>query len=349
MTTPNAMTAQLLETSVAGFASAADALFRARAAESGDMPSESIKAHLSQRILELAAAVRLQDASLFARRIDWLRRAYQARGADETPLRISIESLRDALLQELPANLSGPVAATIEPAMAAFSQECNPGQPVLSADSVTGRLALEFLRSCLEGRPSDAVRALLATAHDGTPVAELLADVLVPVQQETGELWHSGEITVAEEHLVTEATREALSVLIHHAAPARTDDRLVLGASVSGNAHDIGVRLVNGFFRLAGWESIFLGADVPAPELATAVESFGADVVLLNATLSTHLKQLEQTIVAIRAVTSRPAILIGGRALSESADLWQKFGADGYARNAREAVAVADELTRRRD
>jgi methanogenic corrinoid protein MtbC1 len=341
------MTAEILEASVAGFASAADAVFRERRGPGDGASPSSLRAHLKQRILEVAAAVRLQDPSIFTHRVDWLRRAYQARGGDEVELRLIIESLRDALLTELPGGLRAAVADAMSPAVQSFGEACAQDRPGIAGDTAEGRLALEYLRACLEGRPGEAVRGLLAAADDGMPVERLLVEVLMPVQRETGELWHTGEVTIAEEHVVSEATKDALAILVARALPAAGSGRVVLAASVAGNAHDIGLRLICGLFRLAGWESIFLGADVPSSDLAIAAGTFRADLVLLNATLTTQLKQLQEAVAAVRAVESHPAILIGGQALLGSADIWKKFDADGFARDGEEALRVAEALVGR--
>jgi hypothetical protein len=82
------LAAEMLETSAAGYAAAAVALLQpSDAAAPPGSEGANWKAHLVQRVLELAAAVRIDQPSLFAQRIAWLRRAALARGSGDEHLR----------------------------------------------------------------------------------------------------------------------------------------------------------------------------------------------------------------------------------------------------------------------
>lgn len=346
MTGNSALAAEILESSAGGFASAANRLLEQRAAsdQSLDAGRGSWKPHFEQRILELAAAVRLDDPGLFRDRVEWLRRACQTRGTDEAPLRISLESLRDALREELPENISAAVSASVDQAVSSFDIPLAPGNDRLDGTTAEGRLSLSYLRACLEGRSPDAIGLIKDAAAQGTPVRSLLLDVLVPAQKETGQLWHTGDISVAEERLVSETTRQLLTILTDRHAVEQRADRTMLAASVAGNAHDLSIRVITALFQLEGWRCLFLGADVPRDEIASAVAAFEAPLVLLNATLSTQLKELKNTVARIRATAPEARILIGGLALQGSPDLWKKFDADAYAADADSALEIGESL-----
>jgi methanogenic corrinoid protein MtbC1 len=346
MSLNNALAAEILESSAGGFASAANRLLEQHAASEATLETgrSSWKPHFEQRILELAAAVRLEDPALFRDRVEWLRRACQARGTDEGPLRISIESLRDALREELPQDMSAVVSATVDQAVRSFDAPLAPGNDRLDGTTAEGRLSLEYLRACLEGRTVDAIGLIKDAAAKGKPVGRLLLDVLVPAQKETGQLWHAGDISVAEERLVSETTRQLLTILADRYSIEQRTGRTMLAASVSGNAHDMAIRVIAALFQLDGWRCLLLGADVPRDEIADAARDFQVPLVLLNATLSTQLKELENTIARIRSVAPEAKILIGGLALQSSPDLWKKFDADAFALDAESALQVGESL-----
>lgn len=346
MSMNSALAAEILESSAGGFASAANRLLEKRAASEETLGTgqSSWKPHFEQRILELAAAVRLEDAALFRDRVEWLRRACQARGTDEGPLRTSIESLRDALREELPQDMSASVSATVDQALRSFDAPLAPGNDRLDVSTVEGHLSLEYLRACLEGRTADAIGLIKDAAAKGTPVRSLVLDVLVPAQKETGQLWHAGDISVAEERLVSETTRQLLSILVDRYSVEQRTGRTMLAASVSGNAHDMAIRVIAALFQLEGWRCLFLGADVPRDEIANAARDFEVPLVLLNATLSTQLKELGSTITRIRSVAPDAKILIGGLALQSSPGLWKKFDADAFAPDAVSALQVGQSL-----
>jgi methanogenic corrinoid protein MtbC1 len=171
-----------------------------------------------------------------------------------------------------------------------------------------------------------------------------ITSVLVPAQREIGQLWHMGSASISEERLVSETTRDVLSLILARFAPEASAGRKLLAASVAGNAHDIGLRAVTSLFRLDGWRTVFLGADMPTDEIAKAAQSFDVSLIVLSATLTTQLKTLADAIEQIKQADDAPPVLVGGLALEDSGGLWQELGADAYAPAIADAVAVGSKL-----
>jgi len=344
MSALHSVAAEILEASAPGYAAAANALLQTRGNAAASLDATAWKKHLSQRILELAAAVRTAEPALFARRVLWLRRAVVARGADEQELKRAIQSLRDALGQEMPEHLRGTVAPALDLALRVLDEALPPDPATtLDASLPSHRLALEYLAACLEGDPRRGIRLVLGEIERGLAPATVYAEVIMAAQKEIGQLWHVGDASIAEERLVSEATRELMALIADRYAPPPTG-RVLVAAAVTGNAHDIGLRAAADLFRLAGWRCAYLGASVPAAEIASAAEGFDADLVLLNATLSTHLKSLAEAIAEIRVKAPGRKILVGGSALDDSPELWRHVGADGHAPTIGSAVSIGSKL-----
>jgi methanogenic corrinoid protein MtbC1 len=217
-------------------------------------------------------------------------------------------------------------------------------QTGLDASDVHGRWALRYLEACLEGRRDAALAVITREATRDLSIADVYLRVVLPAQAELGRLWHAGEIGIAEEHIVSDTTGEALTLLLASAPRAEAVDRTVLTASVAGNAHDIGIRAVSDFFRMAGWRCVALGANVPAEEIARAALSFEVDLCALSVTLVTQLEPLAETIAALRLHAPHTKVLVGGQAFDVAPDLWRDVGADAYAARPDEAVRTAAAL-----
>jgi methanogenic corrinoid protein MtbC1 len=344
----NNVAAELLETSAAGYAAAAlvELLPADRAAPPGT-EGATWKVHLTQRVLELAAAVRVAQPVLFAQRMQWLRRAARARGVGEQDLKRALLSLCTALRREVPGNLQPAIAPALALAVRAFDGALSPDPLALDAAKPVDRLALRYVALCLEGKPEEA-RALVLRELDGalTPAAAY-TQVLLAAEREIGQLWHVGDLSIAEEHLVSESTRELMALIVAKHAPPRPLGPSLIAASVAGNAHDLGLRAVADLFRIAGWRCLYLGANVPAEDLGRAAETFDVELVVLNATLSTQLKPLGEAIETIRRLAPRRKILVGGLAFGGLPDLWQQLGADAHAPTIEGAVAVGAALVQR--
>ena len=344
----NNVAAELLETSAAGYAAAALAVLQPGdgAAPPGS-DGATWKTHFAQRILELAAAVRVDQPVLFARRIAWLRRAARARGAGEQDLKRAVLSLRSALQSEMPDNLRPAIAPALDLAVSAFDDALAADPVGLDASKPADRLALRYLALCLEGKPHEAIELVLAELDRGLAPIVIYTQVLIAAEKEIGQLWHVGEVNIAEEHLVSETTRELMALIVAKHARQHTGDRSLIAASVAGNAHDIGLRAVADLFRLAGWRCLYLGANVPAAELAQAAATFDVDLVVLSATLATQLKPLGEAIETIRSLAPQRKILVGGLAFDGLPQLWKQLGADAYAPAIETAVALGDALVER--
>ncbi len=345
--------AEILEASAAAYArDAAGLLLERHPGVEGRYPSAMgyWKMNLTQRVLELAAALGAEEPALFGARVRWARKAFRARALEGQDLRASIACLGEVLNQELPEQARAEVAGYLDPALESLSVTgaARPAAPhalCLDSASANGRLALRYLQTVLEGDSRDAVDLLVAAAEHGTGIHELYLDVLLAAQCEIGELWHLGEIGIAEEHHVTATTERAMSVLAQRARRHRPVGKTVIAAAVAGNSHGLGVRVLADFFEIAGWRAICLGADVPPSQVATAAVYFDADLAVLSAALAVQLKAVGQSVDAIRALDDREVkILVGGVAFAEAPDVWRRLGADGHVPTADDAVELGGRL-----
>ncbi len=309
------------------------------------------KANLTQRVLELAAALSAEEPRLFSSRVLWSQKAFRARELEDEDLRASLRSLSEILREELPEQAHGALTGYLDPAIDSLGHEAvehasGATQPLgIDAGSASGQLALRYLQAVLEGDSRGAIDLLVAAAENGTSVQTLYLDVLLAAQREVGELWHLGDVGVAEEHYVTTTTERAMAVLAQRAERRPEVGKTVVAAAVAGNTHGLGVRVLADFFEIGGWQSICLGADVPPSEVATAAVYFEADLVVLSAALAVQLQTVAQSVEALRALDSRDVkVLVGGVAFSEAPDLWQRLGADGYAPAADAAVDLGARL-----
>jgi methanogenic corrinoid protein MtbC1 len=307
---------------------------------------EAWKLHLGQRAIELAAALAAAEPRLFTERVLWSRKTFAARGQSDRLLRASIESLRDVLAESLPKNAQSVCVDYLDAALNALSGPVPAiGPAELDPARSTDRLALQYLQLTLEGRSAEAVSLIRKAVADGLPVKSAYINVLLPAQREIGRLWHADEVSVAEEHLVTATTRATMAVLAHTVEPAPANGGTLVAACVPGNIHDIGICALTDLFQLAGWRTVYLGADVPIADLPASIEFFQADLLLLGGTLSTHIQPAAHAISRIRAELGRPvAILVGGPAFDEAPDLPAKFGADAYAPDFESALKFGAEL-----
>jgi methanogenic corrinoid protein MtbC1 len=350
MTHANPFVAELLERGAAGFAGYATRLLLDR---NDDLAKRcepdgfaTWKAHLTQRIIELAAALAAGERQLFVARLHWSRKAFEARGSDPADLKRSLEALREVMSQNMPTDAAVECNTYIDAAIAIFDQDApNLDDAELNPNLPHDRTALLYLQQVLEGNVAAAIEVVKRAADSGLGAAGVYLQVLLPAQREIGRLWHLGDVSISEEHLVSATTQRTMSLLTGSGADVSPNGKTMVAAAVAGNAHDIGLRAVADLFQLQGWRAIFIGSDVPAAELPNALTYFDADVLLLGATLSTQIQKAAETIRIIRDRCERDVkIIVGGAAFDEAPDLWRRVGGDGYSPTIDGAVELGGKL-----
>jgi methanogenic corrinoid protein MtbC1 len=170
----------------------------------------------------------------------------------------------------------------------------------------------------------------------GYPAGELREAIGAAVRH-VGELWQSGRWTITQEHAATAVAEAVLTTLESEApldaAPAGT----VAVAAAEGEWHALPGRLASHAFEAAGLEVRYLGAGVPAEDVARTLPSSGADVLAVSITLTANLAGAARTVAAGRAAGL--PVLIGGAASSDARAA--ALGADAHAPDVDAGAAIA--------
>ena len=302
--------------------------------------------HLYERVLELSAALAVGQPTMFSARVVWSKTAMAARDLRPDDLDASLGSLRMAIEQILTGTTRTACLACLDRAQQSNNEPTRSiDMPTLDPGLAPERLALKYIQAVVAGNVVPGMEMVIDALDDGMSVPDIYVKVLLPALREVGRMWHVNEVSVAEEHLVTNTTQRLMAVLA--ARTERRPDRgtTAIAASVAGNVHDVAIRTIAYLFEFEGWRTIYLGTDTPRSELVTGVSIYNADVVLLSAGLSTQLRAMKQTIDEIRKRCDPSVkILVGGNAFADSDELWKEMGADGFARNADESLIKAEEL-----
>jgi MerR family transcriptional regulator, light-induced transcriptional regulator len=151
-------------------------------------------------------------------------------------------------------------------------------------------------------------------------------EVLLPLQREVGERWHTGTFSVGQEHLVTQEVRARLINLLH-AAPDRGHRRAVL-ACFPDEQHELGLLGVALRMRHAGVSVTLLGQRVPAAEVGRMARELKADVVGLSAVMDLGARDFKETLSRILEGMPRGTpVWVGGAAARLHCEVGERLGA----------------------
>ncbi|MFG0330448.1 MAG: B12-binding domain-containing protein [Phycisphaerales bacterium] len=297
------------------------------------------------RIEILSQSIAVRRPELFVESALWSWTAFQAREVQPADLEMSLNALRETLDEKLPPVISKPASEYVARAIEEVSKFRENGSIPWQKDDELGRLASQYLEALLEGRGETGQRIILDAAEAGTPVIDLYEQALIPSQIAIGRMWHLREITVADEHFATANTLMVMSRLRAY-FPKPTKGSRMLGATVPGELHELGARVVTDFFALAGWETMYLGPNLPTRDLISILKSRQVDLIAVSCGTARTLRAVGDLVDEIRAddELAHLKILAGGQPFNLAEDLWREIGADGFAPTAREAVALGDSL-----
>jgi MerR family transcriptional regulator, light-induced transcriptional regulator len=297
-------------------------------------------------LLYLAEAVANDTPALFRDYVAWTRSLFARLGIGEADWLDHLRITKDVLAEQLDRKVARAAGRCIDFAVRGLA-----GVPVeppsfIADDAPLGPLARAYLRCLLDGRRHEAVAMILDAAQSGTPVEDLYLRVLQNVQREIGRLWQLNRITVAQEHYGTAVTQQAMARLYPHVFGRDRVGRTLVATCVADELHEVGLRMVADLFELTGWDTHYLGANVPVQGVVQTVLDRRADVLAVSTTITANLHHVEELIAAVRAVpaAAAPKVLVGGYPFLIAGDLWRRVGADGFAADAREAVTVANKL-----
>ncbi len=209
-----------------------------------------------------------------------------------------------------------------------------------SDNTVTGRLYADVLK----GNGSAIVEDTRKALDEGHSAKELLDDVLLKAINEVGELFDKGKYFLPQ--LI--ASAEAMKASIEYLEPLLLDAQAgrempaVVIATVEGDIHDIGKNLVALMLKNYGFKVIDLGKDVPKEKIIEAAREHHAQVIALSALMTTTMQQMKHVIEYAKEQNVNAKIIVGGAVITQ--EYADEIGADGYSRDAAEAVKLTKRI-----
>ncbi|HUW40048.1 MAG TPA: cobalamin-dependent protein [Rectinemataceae bacterium] len=276
----------------------------------------------------------LKSDALLDDYLGWLKVLFVARKIPDEELLASFRCIAHALKSRVPDADAAALRDLVERAIFAY--------PRISADALSwskecvdpGSPATAYLKALLDGRRGLAEEYVAELAEKGLSIRDLYLEIFQPSQRELGRLWMKGLINPAQEHFASACTQYIISTYypaMFEASRHSRNGRRLLAAAAPGERHEIGLRMVTDLLEMEGWETRYLGADVPADALIDMARNLEADIVALSATMLPGASELGPLIDALRARLPRLKIIVGGRAFIVDGELAARLGADGSA------------------
>jgi methanogenic corrinoid protein MtbC1 len=142
----------------------------------------------------------------------------------------------------------------------------------------------------------------------------LLRRVIAPLARDIGERWRAGLMTAAQEHFFSAFSKNFAWNLTRQYEVDERAPKIVVGTP-AGQIHDLGAMIVAAAAANNGWRVVYVGANLPAFELAGAVQISGAAVLVLSIVYPEDDPKLQNELTHLgRLLPQETKLYVGGRA-----------------------------------
>lgn len=205
-------------------------------------------------------------------------------------------------------------------------------------------ISQQIKEDVLKGNKKKIKEHTQAGIQSGMHPKEILDEVLLPAINEVGELFDKGKYFLPQ--LIAGA--EAMKIAIEYLEPMLLSEKsegempTVIIATVEGDIHDIGKNLVALMLKNYGFRVIDLGKDVPSETIIAKAKEHNAQVIALSALMTTTMQEMKKVIACAKEKKLDSKIIIGGAVITQ--EYADEIGADGYSKDAAEAVKVTKKI-----
>jgi corrinoid protein of di/trimethylamine methyltransferase len=202
-------------------------------------------------------------------------------------------------------------------------------------------------QSIINGAPDTAGTLAQEALTAGIAPLDAINHGYIPGMHDVGEQFSHGQMFLPDMMASAEAMRTAMAVLepeLKKVGKERPMAGVVVLGTTKGDIHEIGKILVGTMLTANGFRVYDLGVDVPGDTFAAKARELSADIVGVSALLTTTMRNQKGVIESLEkaGLRSQVKVIVGGAPVSR---IWaEQIGADGYAKDAMSAVALAREL-----
>lgn len=292
----------------------------------------------------LAEAVRCRVNRIFIEYIVWTHQLLLTCNGDSPLFRDCLAAMGQYLRSHGRGDWVETACDYLQAAMGALDSEPRFSGSVLNPDDPHHALAKAFLDDCLSLDRNNALERIHRAVEQCMSIHDVYLHVITPAMHELGRLWQLNKITIGHEHYCTAVAQMVMAQLFPWIFDGKIKHKRMVVTCVAGELHEIGARMVSDLFEINGWDTVFLGADVPVTSVIDTLIQHDAHVLAISATLGANLWTLSDMIATVRTdpACAKLKVLVGGSAFKADPSLWQTIGADGWANDPMLAVSLAD-------
>lgn len=178
-------------------------------------------------------------------------------------------------------------------------------------------IAEDYIEKCYSAVLSFDAHAL--ESHFENAIVELGTEIFIekllnPLLTLIGDRWRTGELRPVHEHMASSIVRSLTYILRNNNPCAPNAPRMIVCTPIN-QLHELGALLAGIIAELKGWKVTYLGANLPAEEIAAAVKFIDAKAVTISISFKADDHIIEKELRKVRKLIGTGVeMIVGGRA-----------------------------------
>ena len=178
-------------------------------------------------------------------------------------------------------------------------------------------LAEDYIEKCYAAVLAFDAKKL--ESHFENAIVELgseafIEHLLTPLLTRIGERWKTGELRPVHEHMTSSVIRSLTYILRNNNPCAANAPRMIVSTPM-GQLHELGALLAAIMAELSGWQVTYLGANLPAEEIAAGVKYINAHALTISLSFATDDHVVQKELRRLKKLIGNDvALIVGGRA-----------------------------------
>lgn len=299
--------------------------------------------NIDRNIAHLEESVHAVDHTLFSAHVAWTTSVLKSRNKNTESFYDSLNYIDKVCKRLLPSEDSSIISDYIFKSII-IGENTPDTISFVARGNYLHAYAQRYLGFLLIGNRKGAYDLIHELVGNGIEISDIYEQVFQVSQYEVGRLWEINKLSVAQEHFCTSSTQLIMASLYEKMFNSNEKKGVILGCSADDELHELGIRMVTDLFEMDGWDTYYMGANMPAESIVAAIKERRAHVLAISATMSLQIGKVRQLIKLIKEDEDLTSvkIIVGGAAFNKVPDLWIRLGADATATNAKEAIAWAN-------
>lgn len=182
---------------------------------------------------------------------------------------------------------------------------------------ITEAVYLHYLSSLLEGNKKQCIQIVTGLIDSGTGLKEIYLKLFQRSMYRIGQMWENKRCKISDEHIATKITETLIELVSTHFSQCKNCDRTAIITCLDKEFHELGAKMVAGFFEAHSWNVIFTGSNIPQEEVLNVMRERKPNVIGISNSCSINIARLVKLVEAIKAEFPGQEIIVGGQAISE--------------------------------